>query len=164
MTLRILVVGSGGREHAIAWALAQRGHSIVAAPGNPGIAEAATCHAVGAGDTAGLVALARREAIELVVVGPEAPLAAGLADAVRAAGIACFGPGADGARLEASKAWAKQFFARNRIPTPEFAICRSMEEVEAALARLGGAVVVKADGLAAGKGVVVCHGAAEARD
>jgi len=161
--MRVLVVGSGGREHAIAWAIGRRGHTVLAAPGNPGIAEVATCHAVPASDNGGLVALAVREKIDLVVVGPEAPLAAGLGDAVRAAGIACFGPGAGGARLEASKAWAKRFFARHHIPTPEFAVCASLDEVDAALARLGDQVVVKADGLAAGKGVIVCHGAAEAR-
>jgi len=161
--MRILVIGSGGREHAIAWALGRRGHVIIAAPGNPGIEEVAACHPVKVDDTAGLVALATRERIELVVVGPEAPLAAGLGDAIRAAGIPCFGPGKGGARLEASKSWAKQFFARHGIPTADFAVCTSIAEVDAALARLGDAVVVKADGLAAGKGVVVCASAAEAR-
>ena len=160
--MRTLVIGSGAREHAIAWSLARRGHVVIAAPGNPGIEEIAACHDVAVGDIAGLVALATREKIELVVVGPEAPLAAGLADAVRAAGIDCFGPGQDGARLEASKAWSKQFFARHHIATAEFAVCASMPEVEAALARLGGDVVVKVDGLAAGKGVVVCASTAEA--
>lgn len=107
--------------------------------------------------------LAATERVDLVVVGPEAPLVAGLADALRARGIPTFGPGAAGAQLEGSKAFSKQFFAKYRIPTAGFAIARSVEEADAAIDRLGGNVVVKADGLAAGKGVVVAATAAEAR-
>jgi len=161
--MKILVVGSGGREHAIAWRLAEAGHEVVAAPGNPGIEAVARCAPVRVDDHAGLVELARAERVELVVVGPEAPLVAGLADRMRAAGLATFGPGADGARLEGSKAFSKQFFARYRIPTAAFEIATTVDEAEAAIERLGGAVVVKADGLAAGKGVVVAADADEAR-
>lgn len=161
--MRILVVGSGAREHALVWALARHGHALLAAPGNPGIARLAACHSVSIADADGLVDLAARSAVDLVVVGPEAPLCNGLADRLAVVGIACFGPTAAGARLEASKAWSKQFFARHAIPTAEFGIATRMDEVDAIVARLGDAVVVKADGLAAGKGVVVCGGRAEAR-
>jgi len=160
--MKILVIGSGGREHALAWRLAKAGHEIVAAPGNPGIEQVARCVNVGVGELERLVDLAVAEKVALVVVGPEAPLVAGLADRLRAAGVATFGPGADGARLEGSKAFSKQFFARHRIPTAPFHVCATVAEAEAAIAALGGGVVVKADGLAAGKGVVVAHDAAEA--
>jgi phosphoribosylamine---glycine ligase len=161
--MRVLVVGGGGREHALVWALARGGHRVVAAPGNPGIAQLGECAPVKADDVEGQVRLAKELGAELVVVGPEAPLCAGLADRLADAGVPCFGPTAAGARLEGSKVYAKEFFARHGIPTAAFAVCASMAEVEAALARLGGDVVVKADGLAAGKGVTVCHGAGEAR-
>ncbi len=161
--MKILVVGSGGREHALAWRLAASGHAIVAAPGNPGIEAVARCVAVAVTDHDALVALAIAEAIELVVVGPEAPLVAGLADRLRAAGVATFGPGAAGARLEASKAWSKELFARHGIRTAAFAVCEDAAAADRAIDRLGGAVVVKADGLCAGKGVVVAADAAEAR-
>jgi phosphoribosylamine---glycine ligase len=153
--MRILVVGGGGREHALCHVLARAGHEVIAAPGNPGIAAIVETTPIGAGDLPGLVALASARAVELVVVGPEAPLVAGLGDRLRAAGIPCFGPDADGARLEGSKAWSKQFFARHGVPTAAFAVVKTEAEVDAALARLGTDVVVKADGLAAGKGVVV---------
>jgi phosphoribosylamine--glycine ligase len=159
--MKILVVGGGGREHALVWAMARHGHEIVAAPGNPGIAEVARCAPIAATDLDGQVSLGRDA--DLVVVGPEAPLVAGLADRCAAAGVRCFGPGAAGARLEGSKAWSKRFFARHGIPTAEFAVATTPDEVEEALARLGGAVVVKADGLAAGKGVVVCGDVGQAR-
>ena len=161
--MKILIVGSGGREHALAWRLARDGHAVLAAPGNPGIAEVATCHDVKVGDLDGLVALAGRERVDLVVVGPEAPLVAGLADRLRARGVPTFGPGADGARLEGSKVFSKELFARHGIPTAPFATCATVAEADAAIGRLGGAVVVKADGLAAGKGVYVCDDADEAR-
>jgi phosphoribosylamine--glycine ligase len=162
--MRVLIVGGGGREHALALACSRHGHELHAAPGNPGIAELARCHPIPAGDLAGIAELAGRLRVELVVVGPEAPLAAGLADAVTGRGVPCFGPTARGARLEASKAWSKAFFARHGIPTAEFALCETMEQVDQALASLGGHVVVKADGLAAGKGVIVCDEAAAARE
>lgn len=161
--MHILLIGSGGREHALAWRLAAAGHQVIAAPGNPGIAEVAACVPVGVGDLDGLVALAIERAVELVVVGPEAPLVAGLADRLRAAGVPTFGPGADGARLEGSKAWSKQFFARHGIRTARFFVVEDAAAADAAIDALGGACVVKADGLCAGKGVVVAADASEAR-
>ncbi|MCE9578261.1 MAG: phosphoribosylamine--glycine ligase [Deltaproteobacteria bacterium] len=160
--MKILVVGSGGREHALVWRLVKGGHEVVAAPGNPGIAALARCVPIAVGDQEGLRQLAIEEEVALVVVGPEAPLCAGLADRLRASGLPTFGPGADGARLEGSKVFSKQFFARHGIPTAEFAVCATEDQAAAAVARLGGDVVVKADGLAAGKGVVVCSDPAEA--
>ena len=164
--MKILVIGSGGREHALAWRLAQSGHEIVAAPGNPGIEAIARCVPVAVDARAALVALAVAERVDLVVVGPEGPLVAGLADELRAAGVPTFGPGADGARLEGSKAFSKQLFARHGIPTAPFAIATTVADADRAIAELtadGGQVVVKADGLAAGKGVVVAASADEAR-
>jgi phosphoribosylamine--glycine ligase len=161
--VKILVIGGGGREHALVWRLARAGHELVAAPGNPGIAQLARCVDVGVDDHARLIELAASEHVDLVVVGPEAPLVAGLADKLRAQHIATFGPSAEGAQLEGSKAFSKEFFARHGIPTAKFAIARTVAEADAAIDRLGGAVVVKADGLAAGKGVVVAADAAEAR-
>lgn len=161
--MKILVVGSGGREHALVWRLDRDGHTVLAAPGNPGIETLARCAAIAVDDHAALTELATNERVDLVVVGPEAPLVAGLADALRARGIPTFGPGADGAQLEGSKAFSKQFFAKYRIPTAGFVVARSVGEADAAIDRLGGSVVVKADGLAAGKGVVVAATAAEAR-
>jgi phosphoribosylamine--glycine ligase len=165
-TMHILVIGSGGREHALVWRLTRAGHRVIAAPGNPGIEPLAACAPVAVDDRRGLVELAVSQKVDLAVVGPEAPLVAGLADALRAAGIATFGPGADGARLEGSKVFSKQFFARHRIPTGAFAIASTIAEAESAIAALtrdGGGAVVKADGLAAGKGVVVAGDAEEAR-
>jgi phosphoribosylamine---glycine ligase len=161
--MKVLVVGSGGREHALAWRLAQGGHEVIAAPGNPGIEAFARCAPVKVLDLDGQLALAGAEKVDLVVVGPEAPLVVGLADRLRAAGIATFGPGAAGAQLEGSKVFSKQFFARHGIPTAEFAVCATVAEADTAIDRLGGDVVVKADGLAAGKGVVVCSTEDEAR-
>ncbi|HVV85841.1 MAG TPA: phosphoribosylamine--glycine ligase [Kofleriaceae bacterium] len=161
--MKILVVGGGGREHGLVWRLRAGGHDVVAAPGNPGIAAIAACAPVAAGDLDGQVALAVARGVDLVVVGPEAPLCAGLADRLRAAGVPCFGPGADGARLEGSKAFSKQLFARHGVRTAAFRVCTTAAEADAAIAELGGAVVVKADGLAAGKGVVVAADEAEAR-
>jgi phosphoribosylamine--glycine ligase len=160
--MKILVVGSGGREHALVWRLVQSGHTVTAAPGNPGMAAIATCVPdVKVDDHAGIARLGAD--VDLVVVGPEAPLVAGLADSLRAANILTFGPSAAGARLEGSKAFSKQFFAKHAIPTAAFAIATTAEEADAAIDRLGGAVVVKADGLAAGKGVVLATDAGEAR-
>lgn len=161
--MRILIIGSGGREHALAWRLAREGHELIVAPGNPGIAAHAECVAVPVSELRGQVALAKERAVDLVVVGPEAPLVAGLADELRAAGVPVFGPGAAGAQLEGSKVFSKQFFARHHIPTADFRVASSATEVEAAITALGSALVVKADGLAAGKGVVVCDSADEVR-
>jgi phosphoribosylamine---glycine ligase len=164
--MKILVVGSGGREHALAWRLADH-HEVVAAPGNPGMEAVARCvPGASVADLDGIVQLARGEGVDLVVVGPEAPLVAGLADRLRAAGLPTFGPGAAGARLEGSKVFSKQFFARHGIPTAPFEIASTVPAADAAIERLagaGGAVVVKADGLAAGKGVVVAATADQAR-
>jgi phosphoribosylamine--glycine ligase len=166
--MKILVVGGGGREHALVWRLAQGGHHVIAAPGNPGIAATLgrPCEPTKVDDFAGLIALAKRDAVELVVVGPEGPLVAGFADRAREAGLLVFGPSAAGAQLEGSKTFSKQFFARHQIPTAGFAIAATVDEADRAIDALtanGGNVVVKVDGLAAGKGVVVANDVAEAR-
>src|SRR5690606_33331043 len=123
----------------------------------------ARCVNIGVGEHDALVALAERERVDLVVVGPEAPLVAGLADRLRAAGVLAFGPGAAGARLEGSKAFSKEFFAKHGIPTARFRIVATLADAEAAIDEIGDHVVVKADGLAAGKGVVVAADRAEAK-
>ncbi|SDT36841.1 phosphoribosylamine--glycine ligase [Friedmanniella luteola] len=153
----VLVIGSGGREHALVLALARdpQVRTVHAAPGNPGTAAVATNHAVDALDGAAVAALATRLGVDLVVVGPEAPLVAGVADAVRAAGVACFGPSADAARLEGSKAFAKEVMAAAGVPTARAHVCTTPDEAAAALDAFGPPYVVKDDGLAAGKGVVV---------
>jgi phosphoribosylamine--glycine ligase len=158
------VVGSGGREHALVRAIAASPAKarLLCAPGNAGIADQADCRPVAADDVAGLVALAKQEQVDFVVVGPEVPLALGLVDALARAGIAAYGPKADGARLEASKIYTKEILQKYRIPT---APARFFPGADAALAWLqghSGPIVVKADGLAAGKGVVVAPGRAEA--
>lgn len=160
----ILVVGSGGREHALVRALlaSPAKPRVICAPGNAGIAQDVTCVPIGADDIAGQVALAQREKIEFVVVGPEVPLSLGLADRLLAAGIPVYGPKADGARLEASKIFTKQVLLKHRIPT---APAGFFSEVEPALAYLRTRqipIVIKADGLAAGKGVIVAQSLAEA--
>ena len=155
--LTVLVLGNGGREHALALAL-HRDPSVVAlhcAPGNPGTAAIATNHAVDASDGDAVVALAREVGATLVVVGPEAPLVAGVADAVRAAGIACFGPSAEAARIEGSKQFAKEVMEAAGVPTAASVYCTTVDEVAAAIDRFGPPYVVKQDGLAAGKGVIV---------
>lgn len=161
--MKILVVGSGGREHALVWRLVRSGHTVFAAPGNPGIARDAECLALATTDLDGLVGAAVDRAVDLVVVGPEAPLVAGLADRLRERGVPVFGPGADGAQLEGSKIYSKRFFKRHGIRSAEFTECESVAEADRAIDRLGDRVVVKADGLAAGKGVTVCSTADEAR-
>ncbi|MFE9324094.1 phosphoribosylamine--glycine ligase [Nocardia sp. NPDC052278] len=155
--MKILVVGPGGREHAIAKALSRDPEvtELLAAPGNPGIAAIAQCHPVDACDGAAVATLAVDLDVDLVVVGPEAPLIAGVADAVRAAGIACFGPTQEAARIEGSKAFAKDVMAAAGIPTAKSRTCTSAAEVDAALTEFGAPYVVKDDGLAAGKGVIV---------
>jgi phosphoribosylamine--glycine ligase len=163
--MRVLVVGSGGREHALAWKLARspRVERVLAAPGSDGMAREAACFPdVGAGDAAALAALARRERAELVVIGPEEPLVNGIADRLRESGLAVFGPSQAAARLEGSKAFARAFMARHEIPHPRFEACSDLAAARRAVAARGGRCVVKADGLAAGKGVAVCASAAEA--
>ena len=155
--MRVLVVGSGGREHALAWAIAASPlvDRLFCAPGNAGIAEEAECLPIGATDIKGLVAFCRRERIEFVVVGPELPLAQGLVDALAGEGIAAFGPAAAAAALEASKGFAKELCTRAGVPTAAHRRFRDAEAAKAFIARHGAPIVVKADGLAAGKGVVV---------
>jgi phosphoribosylamine---glycine ligase len=163
--VRVLLLGSGGREHALARALAgdRDVTDLHAGPGNPGIAALAELHDVTSADPGSVTALAGKIGADLVVIGPEAPLVAGVADAVRAAGIACFGPGAAAAMIEGSKTFAKQVMAAAGIPTAASATASSEAEVDAALERFGPPYVVKADGLAAGKGVVVTPSRHEAR-
>ncbi len=163
--MRVLLVGSGGREHALAWKLAQspRLSELHAAPGNPGIGRLATLHPVELTDLEGLAALAARLAVDLVVVGPEAPLAAGLADRIADVGVRCFGPTAAAARLESSKAFAKGVMQAAGVPTARAVVCDTVAAAQAAIAEMGGRVVIKADGLAAGKGVTVCDSAADAQ-
>jgi len=159
--VRVLVAGSGGREHALVWKIARspRVERVFAAPGNAGMEREATCLPdVAAGDARALAAACRRERVELVVIGPEDPLAAGVADALRAEGLAVFGPSAAAARLEASKGFAREFMARHGVPQPRFARFERLEDAQAHVRALGGPCVVKADGLCAGKGVAVCDG------
>ena len=161
-----LVVGSGAREHALVRALRRdpQVNEVHVAPGNAGIAQDAHVHPVDALDGEAVADLAVSLGADLVIIGPEAPLVAGVADAVRARGIACFGPSADAARLEGSKAFAKEVMAAAGVPTARPAVCGSVAEVEAAFDDLGAPYVVKDDGLAAGKGVVVTEDRAEALD
>ena len=153
----VLVIGTGGREHALVRALAADPgvDTVYAAPGNPGMAAQAMLHEVDQMDGAAVAALAADLGVGLVVVGPEAPLVAGVADAVRSRGIACFGPTAQAARLEGSKAFAKDVMTAAGVPTARALVCTTEPEAAAALDRLGAPYVVKDDGLAAGKGVVV---------
>ncbi len=162
--MRILVVGSGGREHALIWALAASPltDAIFAAPGNGGIAALAECLPVGVEDLDGLVALAKEKAIDLVVVGPEAPLVEGLVDRLEAAGILAFGPTRAAAQLEASKSFTKALCDRHAIPTGAYRRFTESAPALAYLQEVGAPIVVKADGLAAGKGVTVAMSLAEA--
>lgn len=163
--MKVLVVGSGGREHALVWKIAQseRLTALHAAPGSKAIGRLATCHAeTKANDLDGIVALAKQESIDLVVVGPEDPLAAGLSDRLREVGVATFGPSAAAAQLEGSKAFSKDFMARHGIPTAAYEVFDDATAAHAYVDALGRPCVVKADGLAAGKGVAMCTDAAAA--
>ena len=162
--MRVLVVGSGGREHALCWSLAGSAmlSKLWCAPGNPGIAECAELVPIGADDILGLVAFARDNAVDLVVPGPEAPLVAGLADALAEARIACCGPTAAAARLEGSKTFAKEVCDAAGIPTAAWERFTDAASARAFVQRRGAPIVIKADGLAAGKGVVVATTEAEA--
>ena len=164
--MNVLVVGSGGREHALCWQLAASPllGGLWCAPGNAGIESEATCVALDPMDFDGLVAFCREQAIDLVVVGPEAPLCAGLVDRLEADGIAAFGPRADAARIEGSKGFMKDLCARHGVPTAAYRRIASLAEAEAFIAEFGAPLVVKADGLAAGKGVVLAETEAEALD
>jgi phosphoribosylamine--glycine ligase len=164
--LRALVVGGGGREHALVRALARsaRAPELFAAPGNAGIAADAEClPAVAADDPAAIVEAARERGVDLVVVGPEAGLVAGAVDALEAVGIAAFGPSKAAAEIEGSKAFAKELMKEAGVPTAGHVLLRSREEAVEQLARSTYPAVLKADGLAAGKGVIICHSEAEAR-
>jgi phosphoribosylamine--glycine ligase len=170
--VKVLVIGSGGREHALAWALAQDSEveQVVAAPGNPGIAvlrpaydgQTIVCRPVDISDHDAVVALARELDVDLVVVGPEAPLVAGLADPLREAGFAVFGPSREAAQIEGSKAFAKDVMAAASVPTGRAYVCTTPEEAATAIDAFGPPYVVKDDGLAAGKGVVVTSDREEA--
>ncbi|RMF24370.1 MAG: phosphoribosylamine--glycine ligase [Deltaproteobacteria bacterium] len=161
---RILVVGSGGREHALAWKIASDPgvERVFAAPGSAAIGMVAECVDVGAGDLEGLARAARDRRVDVTVVGPEAPLAAGIADRFAQEGLPVFGPCAAAARLEASKAFTKEILDAAGVPTAAYRVFTEPEAARRYARELGFPVVVKADGLAAGKGVTICHGAAEA--
>ncbi|ODU40574.1 MAG: phosphoribosylamine--glycine ligase [Lysobacteraceae bacterium SCN 69-48] len=164
--MKVLVIGAGGREHALAWKLAQstRVTEVIVAPGNAGTAGESKCRnvAVKVTDIDGLLALAQGEAVALTVVGPEVPLVAGVVDRFRAAGLRIFGPTAAAAQLEGSKAFAKDFLARHGIPTAFYEVHSDVDAALAYVHRKGAPIVIKADGLAAGKGVIVAMSLAEA--
>jgi phosphoribosylamine--glycine ligase len=164
--MKVLIVGAGGREHALAWRLRHEEPSLelIAAPGNPGIAELARCVPIGATDIERLAALARDENVDLTVVGPEAPLAQGIVDVFRANSLPIFGPSRAAALIETSKAFAKDLMRDAGVPTASAEICSSVASALKAVERIGSPVVVKASGLAAGKGVMVCSTIEEARD
>ncbi len=162
--MRVLVVGGGGREHALCWKISASPlcSKLFCAPGNPGIAETATCVAIGAEDLDGLVKFAQAEKIDFVVVGPEAPLVAGLVDRLTQAGIKSFGPTKAAAQLEGSKGFTKDLLAKYNIPTGAYGRFKDAASAKAFVAKKGAPIVVKADGLAAGKGVILCQTADEA--
>jgi len=162
--MKVLLVGGGGREHALAWRLRQDDPrtKIIAAPGNPGIAELATCLPIGATDIDALATAARQHGVDWTLVGPEAPLAAGIADRFRAEGMPIFGPTRAAAMLETSKAFTKSLMLDAGVPTARAVTCETLYEAERAIAEIGVPLVVKASGLAAGKGVIICETAREA--
>jgi phosphoribosylamine--glycine ligase len=157
--MKVLIFGAGGREHALAWAIAKspRVTEIVCAPGNGGIARVARLVPVSLSDLDAMVQVALAEQAELTVVGPELPLSLGLVDALQQRGLRVFGPTRAAAMLESSKSFAKRFLQRHQIPTANYAVCTSAAEVEKAIEFFHAPIVVKADGLAAGKGVVICQ-------
>ncbi|MEO1581286.1 MAG: phosphoribosylamine--glycine ligase [Pseudomonadota bacterium] len=159
--MRVLIVGSGGREHAMAWQCAQGEHieQVIVVPGNPGTASEPKVRnkAADIADNDALIAVAKRESVDLMIVGPEQPLVNGLVDACQSADIACFGPTASGAQLEGSKSFTKAFLQRHGIPTASYATFEDFESARAHIEQRGAPCVVKADGLAAGKGVVVAQ-------
>ncbi|WP_108801472.1 phosphoribosylamine--glycine ligase, partial [Xanthomonas fragariae] len=166
--MKILVIGSGGREHALAWKIAQSAQvsEVLVAPGNAGTATETKCRnvAIKVDDLDGLLTLAQREDVALTVVGPEVPLVLGVVDRFHAAGLRIFGPTAKAAQLEGSKAFAKDFLARHGIPTAYYAVHTDVDTALAYVREKGAPIVVKADGLAAGKGVIVAMTLSEAED
>ena len=162
--MKVLIVGGGGREHALAWAFRKDNPALrlYAAPGNPGIADVATCLPIPSTEFDDLTSFARRERIDLTVVGPEAPLAAGIVDHFRADGLPIFGPTRQAAQIETSKAFAKQLMLDASVPTARALTCTDVERARGAARELGAPVVIKASGLAAGKGVIVCETIEEA--
>ena len=162
--MKILLVGSGGREHALAWAMTASPHcdALYCAPGNAGIERFAECVDIKAEDVAGLTAFAKDNGVDLVVVGPEVPLVAGLADMLRAEGIAVFGPSQKAAQLEGSKAFMKDFAARHNIPTAAYGRFTDFAKAKAFIEEQGAPIVIKTDGLAAGKGVIIAQTIEEA--
>ncbi len=162
--MKVLVIGSGGREHALVWKIAQSPHltALIAAPGSAAISGLAECVDIPVSDLDGLVDLARSRSVDLVVVGPEIPLCEGLADQLRAIGIAVFGPSKAAAMLETSKAFAKDFYARHNVPSARYGVFDDAAKAKAFLGQFEAPYVLKADGLAAGKGVVILETRAEA--
>lgn len=162
--MRILVIGNGGREHALVWKIGQSGRvtRIFCAPGNAGIEELAECISIAAADVDGLAAFAAEQKIDLTIVGPEVPLCAGVVDAFHARGLRIFGPNKRAAQLEGSKVFTKKFLQKYNIPTAEAAVFEDADEARAYLREVGAPIVVKADGLAAGKGVIVASSISEA--
>jgi phosphoribosylamine--glycine ligase len=165
--MKVLILGSGGREHALAWAIARgpRVPEIVCAPGNGGMAQEFRCVPVDLSDLSSMIRMAESEHPELIIVGPELPLSLGIVDALSERGLRVFGPTRAAAMLESSKGFAKQFLERHHIPTPNYAVCSNAAEVEKAVDIFHPPIVVKADGLFAGKGVIICssrHTASEA--
>ena len=162
--MKVLVVGSGGREHAICWKLAQseKVTELYCAPGNAGISSVAECINIGAEDISGIVKFAGEQSIDLAVIGPEVPLAMGITDELTAAGVKTFGPDKNCSQLEASKSFTKSFLARHNIPTAKYKEFTDIEKLKAAIGIYGYPMVLKADGLAAGKGVVLAQNAEEA--
>jgi len=156
--MKVLILGSGGREHALAWAVARspRVTQVVCAPGNGGMAQIARCVPVDLRELAAMVRLAEAEQPALTIVGPELPLSLGVVDTLQQRGLRVFGPTRAAAMLESSKGFAKQFLHRHNIPTPNYAVCTTAAEVEKAIEVFHPPIVVKADGLAAGKGVIIC--------
>ena len=162
--MKVLIVGSGGREHALAWKCAQTADEVLVAPGNAGTAREDGIRnvAVSSDDIDGLIELAKAEAVDLTIIGPEAPLVAGVVDQFEAAGLACFGPSANAAQLEGSKAFTKDFLARHNIPTAAYRNFTDLGKALNYIREQGAPIVIKADGLAAGKGVIVAHTLEEA--
>jgi phosphoribosylamine--glycine ligase len=157
--MKVLIIGSGGREHALAWKCAQTADDVIVAPGNAGTAREKKVRnaPVSSDDVDALIALAQKEKVNLTIVGPEAPLVAGIVDRFEEAGLPCFGPSAGAAQLEGSKAFTKDFLARHHIPTGDYEAFSELEPALAYIRAQGVPIVIKADGLAAGKGVIVAH-------